>query len=50
MIPLEDENAVKRIVVETLIKLLKYDPDATGNVYELLTQLVTVMKVQPHPS
>lgn len=50
MIPLEDENAVKRIVVETLIKVLKYDPDATGNVYELLTQLVAAMSAQPTAS
>ncbi len=50
IIPLEDENDVKRIVVETLIKVLQYDPDTTGNVYGLLTQLVTVMRVQPHVS
>lgn len=50
IILLEDENDVKKVVAETLIKILKYDPDKTGNGYELLTQLVTVMRVQPHLS
>lgn len=47
VIPIEDEDSLKRVVVETLMEILKYDPETTGHAYELLTQMVVVMKAKP---